>query len=88
MLQNLQEGVRGVVFQSIDRRCSIEQRYAFFVQKCHDFIHFEALALSVHKMVLVAKPDLSFDTPVVVDEIGVEKVHAPALLGWRETAEE
>ena len=39
-------------------------------------------------MVLVAEPDLAFNAPMVVDEVGVEKVHAPTLLGWRETAEE
>ncbi len=39
-------------------------------------------------MVLITKPDLAFDSPVVVDEIGVEKVHAPTLLWRRETAEE
>ena len=39
-------------------------------------------------MVLVAEPDLAFNAPVVVDEVGIEKVHAPTLL-WRwETAEE
>ena len=38
-------------------------------------------------MVLVTKPDLAFDAPMVIDKIGVEKVHTPALLWWRETAE-
>ena len=39
-------------------------------------------------MILIAKSDLPFDTPMVVDEVGVEKVHGPALLGRRKTAEE
>ena len=39
-------------------------------------------------MVLVAEPNLSFDAPMVVDKVGVEKVHAPTLLRRRETAEE
>jgi hypothetical protein len=39
-------------------------------------------------MVFVAEPDLPLDAPVVVDEVGVEKVHAPAFLGRWETAQE
>ena len=39
-------------------------------------------------MVLVAKPNLTLNAPMVVDEVGVEKVHAPTLLWRRETAEE
>ena len=39
-------------------------------------------------MVLFAEPNLSLDAPVVVDEVGVEKVHAPTLFGRWETAEE
>jgi hypothetical protein len=39
-------------------------------------------------MVLVVKPDLAFNAPVVVDKVGVKKVHAPALFGRWKTAEE
>ena len=88
MLHNFQKGVRGIVFQPINCRSRIEKCYAFLVQKRNDFIHFEALVFGVHEMVLVAKPNLPFDAPVVVDEVGVEKVHAPALLWRRKTAEE
>jgi hypothetical protein len=39
-------------------------------------------------MVLIAKEDESLYAPVVVDEVGIVEVHAPALhLGW-ETAQE
>jgi hypothetical protein len=86
MLNNFQKGIRSIVFQPIDRRSRIEKRYAFLVQKCNDFIHFEAFTLGINKVVLVAEPNLALDTPVVVDEVGVEKVHAPALFWRRETA--
>ena len=88
MLNDFQKGVRGVVFQPINCHGRVEKSDAFFVQKCHDFIHLEALVFGIHEMVLVAEPDLPFDAPMVVDEVGVEKVHAPTLLRRRETAEE
>ena len=44
--------------------------------------------LQIDKMVLVVEPYRTLDTPVVVYEIRVEKVHAPALLRRRETAQE
>jgi hypothetical protein len=37
-------------------------------------------------MVLVAKEYLALDTPMVVDEIGIIKVHAPAFALRRKTA--
>jgi hypothetical protein len=39
-------------------------------------------------MVLVAKENEALYAPVVVDEIGIVEVHAPALPLWRETAQE
>ena len=39
-------------------------------------------------MVLVAKEQLSLNSPVVVDEVGVIEVHAPPFALWRKTAQE
>ena len=39
-------------------------------------------------MVLVAKENEALYAPVVVDEVGIVEVHAPALPLWRETAQE
>jgi hypothetical protein len=39
-------------------------------------------------MIPVAKEHLALDAPMVVDEVGIEKVHAPALALWREATQE
>jgi hypothetical protein len=39
-------------------------------------------------MVAVVEEQLALNPPMVVDEVGVEEVHAPPLSGWRETAQE
>ena len=86
MFYDFQESIRGVVLQSFDGCGCIEEGNAFLVEESHDFILFEAFMLCINEMVAVAKPDLALDAPVVVDEIGVEKVHAPALLRRWEAA--
>ena len=88
MLNDFQKGIRSVVFQPFDGHGCIEESDAFLVKKSHDFIFFEAFMLCINEMAAVTKPDLALDTPVVVDEVGVEKVHAPTLLWRRETAQE
>ena len=88
MFHNLKEGIRCVVFQPIDCRSRIEKSDAFLVKESSDFVLFEAFMHCINEIILITKPNLSFDASVVVDEVGVEKVHAPALLRRRETAEE
>ena len=46
------------------------------------------LCLGVHEMVLVAEENKAFYAPMVVDEIGIVEVHAPALPLRRKTAQE
>ena len=88
VLDDIQESIRGVVFQPLDCHSSIEEGNAFLVEESYDFILFEAFVLCVNEMVAVTEPYLALNAPVVVDEIGVEKVHAPTLLGRWETAQE
>ena len=88
MLNDFQKGIGSIVFQPFHSRGRVEEGNAFLVEKCNDFIHFEAFAFCVNEMVFVIEPDLAFNAPVVVDEIGIEKVHAPTLLGWWKTAKE
>ena len=88
MLDNFQKSIRSVVLQPLDRCGGIKKGNTLLVEESNDFILFEAFMLCINEMVAVAKPNLAFDTPMVVDEIGVEKVHAPTLFWRRETAEE
>ena len=85
---NLQELVRGIVLQAAYGGGGVVEAYALVVKKGDDEVKAEGLCLGVHEMVLVAKEDESLDAPVVVDEIGIVEVHAPALPLRRETAQE
>ena len=85
---NLQELVRGIVLQAAYGGGGVVEAYALVVKKGDDEVKAESLCLGVHKMVLVAKENKSLYAPVVVDEIGIIEVHAPALPLRRETAQE
>jgi hypothetical protein len=54
----------------------------------NDVIKVEPLCLCIHEVVLVSIEDLSFNSPMVVDEVGVIEIHAPPFPLWRKTAEE
>ena len=53
---------------------------------CHNLFDPEAFVVNVHKVVLVTKKDLSFDAPMVVDEVWVVEIYAPPLSLWRKTS--
>ena len=38
-------------------------------------------------MVAVGKEHFALDAPMVVDEVGIVKIHAPSFALWRKTAE-
>ena len=88
MFDDFQESIRSIVFQPLDCHGRVEEGNTFLIEESYYFILFEAFVLCINEMVAVAEPDLPLDAPVVVDEIGVEKIHAPALLWRRETAKE
>ena len=79
--------VGGIVLQSANGRGGVEEGDAFVLAKGYYLVYVEAFACRVDEMVAVAKEDLPFNAPVVVDEIGVIEIHAPPLSLWRKTAE-
>ena len=85
---NLQELVRGIVLQAAYGGGSVVEAYALVHQEGDDEVKSEGLCLGVHEMVLVAKENEALYAPVVVDEVGIVEVHAPALPLRRETAQE
>ena len=85
---NLQELVRGIVLQAAYGGGGVIEADALVHQEGDDKVKAEGLCLGVHKMVLVAKENEALYAPVVVDEIGIVEVHAPALPLRRETAQE
>ena len=85
---NLQELVRGIVLQAAYGGGGVVEAYALVHQEGDDEVKAEGLCLGVHEMILVAKEDKSLYAPMVVDEIGIVEVHAPALPLRRETAQE
>jgi hypothetical protein len=54
----------------------------------YNLVDLKAFGSEINEMILVAKEYLALDTPMVVDEVGIEKVHAPALALWREATQE
>ena len=85
---NLQELVRGIVLQAAYGGGGVVEADALVHQEGDDEIKAEGLCLGVHEMVLVAKENEALYAPVVVNEIGIVEVHAPALPLRRETAQE
>lgn len=85
---NLQKLVRGIVLQAAYGGGGVEEAYPLVLQKGDDEVKTEGLCLGVHEMVLVAKENEALYAPVVVDEVGIVEVHAPALPLRRETAKE
>lgn len=85
---NLQELVRGIVLQAAYGGRSVVEAYALVHQEGNDEVKAEGLCLGVHEMVLVAEENKAFYAPMVVDEIGIVEVHAPALPLRRKTAQE
>lgn len=84
---NLQELVRGIVLQAAYSGGGVVEAYALVHQEGDDEVKSEGLCLGVHKMVLVAKENKALYAPMVVDEVGIVEVHAPALPLRRETAQ-
>ena len=85
---NLQELVRGIVLQAAYGGGGVVEADALVVKKGDDEVKAEGLCLGVHEMVLVAKENEALYAPVVVDEVGIVEVHAPALPLRRKTAQE
>ena len=85
---NLQELVRGIVLQAAYGGGGVVEADALVHQEGDDEVKAEGLCLGVHEMVLVAKENESLYAPVVVYEVGIVEVHAPALPLRRETAQE
>ena len=85
---NFQELVGGIVLQASDGGGGVEEGEAFLLAEGYDFVYLEAFVLQINKVVFIAKEQLSLDTPVVVDEVGVIEVHTPPLTLWRKAAEE
>lgn len=80
--------VGGVVLQSSDGCGRVEEGDTLCLAVRYNLFQFEAFVLHIHEVVPVAKKDLSLNAPMVVDEIGVIEVHAPAFPLWWKTAEE
>lgn len=85
---NLQELVRGIVLQAAYCGGGVVEADALVLQEGDDEVKAEGLCPGVHEMVLVAKENEALYAPMVVDEIGIVEVHAPALPLWRKTAQE
>lgn len=85
---NLKELVRGIVLQTSHGGGSVVEAYALVHQEGDDEVQAEGLCRSVHKMVLVTKKDEALYAPMVVDEVWIVEVHAPAFPLRRETAQE
>lgn len=84
---NLQELVRGIVLQASHGGGGVVEAYALVHQEGDDEVQTEGLCRSIHKMVLVTKEDEALYAPMVVDEVGIVEVHAPAFPLRRETAQ-
>ena len=86
-LHHLQELVGGIVLQTTDGRGGIEEGKTFLLTEGHNLVYLEALGFKIHKMVLVAKKNLSLQSPVVIDKIRVEKIYTPPLALWWKATE-
>ena len=88
-LYNFQKFVGGIVFQPAHGGCSIKKSDTFIIQKINDFRETKRFIGFIHKMKFVTKENGSFNAPMVVDIIGIEKVKAlgPTLARRRKTAE-
>ena len=84
---HLKELVRSVVLQATDSRRGIEEREALLLAERHDFVDLEMFVWHIHEMVLVTKEYLSLNAPVVIDKVGIIKVHAPSLALGRKTTQ-
>lgn len=85
---NLQELVRGIVLQTANGGGGVVEAYALVHQEGDDKVQAEGLCRGVHEMVLVTKENEALYAPMVVDEVGIVEVHAPALPLRRKTAQE
>ena len=87
-LHHLEELVRGILLQASDRRSRVIIGDARLLEERHDALRAETLPTAFHEIVLLAEKERPHDPPMVIDEIRVEEVHAPAGSRRRETAEE
>ena len=84
----LKELVRSIVLQASHGGGGVVEAYTLVHQEGDDKVQAECLCRSVHEMVLVTKKDEALYAPMVVDEVGIVEVHAPAFPLRRETAQE
>lgn len=87
-LHHFEELVRGILLQAPDRRGRVIIGDARLLEERHDALQAETLPSAFHEIVLLAEKERTHDPPMVIDEIRVEEVHAPAGSRRRETAEE
>ena len=87
LLHHLQVLVAGGVLRADDSAGGIIKGDALLLQEANDKLLAEALGLKVDKVITVGKPYESEDAPHVVREVGIEKVHAPALARRRKAAQ-
>ena len=69
-----------------DHADMIVNGYAFLRKKFPYFIQFEAFVWHFHKGKFISSKDYSENTPHVVYEIGIEKIHTPACTRRREAS--
>lgn len=85
---NLKELVRSIVLQASHGGGGVVEAYALVHQKGDDKVQAECLCRGINEMVLVTKENQALYAPMVVDEVGIVEVHAPAFPLRREAAQE
>ena len=84
-LDDLQELVRSIVLQPTDLRSGVEHRNALFLAEIHDPLPVEPPLTRYNEMLLLPEEYQTDYAPEIIDEIGVEELHRPALPRRRKT---
>ena len=87
--QDFQKSIRRIVFQAPDTYRRVEESQAMLLAECYNPLavkHFSPPDRGLEAF-CVSEMDQALDAPEVIDKVGVEEIHRPALARRRETAE-
>lgn len=85
-LDNLQMLVRSIAFEATDGLRGVEDSNTMRLAKINYFFVFKPFIRSA-EMLLVSKENLPHDSPHIVLRIRIKKIHTPAFLRRRKTAQ-
>lgn len=85
---HLEKLIGGIIHEATNGGRGIKEGDALVLAEADYLVDLEPFSLDIYEMVAISEKHLPFDAPMVVDEVGVIEIDAPAFALGREAAQE